>query len=122
MPKKIAIVILAFALIGACVFGAGFVAGAGKNVGGFQQITDKSACPAVGCASGSCHGFNNVPEPDGTHEMNCPESTCSSVECHAWDTLVAGKYGSANDASLNLWIIFPVVLVLGLVLITRKVK
>ncbi len=75
--------------------------------------------PAVGCASGSCHGFGDVPEPDGVHEMACPEAGCASVECHAWDTL-ATRYHRASDASLNLWILAPVVLVGLLVLIVRK--
>lgn len=45
---------------------------------------------------------------DGIHEMNCPEASCSSVECHAWDTLTS-RYHQASDASLNLWILAPIV-------------
>ena len=70
--------------------------------------------------SGSCHGFDDVPEPDGVHEMTCPEASCASTECHAWDTL-ATRYYQASDASLNLWVLAPVALVVGLVLIVRKV-
>ena len=47
-------------------------------------------------------------------------SGCASVECHAWDTL-ATRYYQASDASLNLWVLAPVALVVGLVLIVRKV-
>ena len=55
-----------------------------------------------------------MPEPDGVHEMSCPESSCSSVECHAWDSLV-GRYRQASDASLNVWVLMPVALAVGLV-------
>lgn len=49
-----------------------------------------------------------------------PEASCASTECHAWDTL-ATRYYQASDASLNLWVLAPVALVVGLVLIVRKV-
>lgn len=78
------------------------------------HIDVASPCPATGCASGECHDYANVPGPDGVHEMVCPESTCSSAECHAWDTLVSGGYRSASDASLNLWVLGPVVFFGGL--------
>lgn len=65
--------------------------------------------------------LRDVPGPDGVHEMVCPESTCSSVECHAWDTLVSGGYRSASDASLNLWVLGPVVFFGGLILVLKKV-
>jgi hypothetical protein len=81
-------------------------------------ITTESACPATGCASGSCHGFDNVPEPDGVSEMVCPEAGCASVECHAWDTLT-NRYHQASDASLNVWILMPVILVIGLVVLVK---
>lgn len=71
-------------------------------------------------ASGSCHGFDDVPEPDGVHEMTCPEASCASVECHGWETL-GSRYHQASDASLNLWILMPVALVVALVGIVRKV-
>ena len=99
-----------------------FAAGsaADPSVGFPQSIEADSPCPAVGCASGECHGFDDVPEPDGVHEMTCPEASCASTECHAWDTL-ATRYYQASDASLNLWVLAPVALVVGLVLIVRKV-
>ena len=86
---------------------------------GVHPIGADSPCPAAGCASGSCHGFANVPEPDGVHEMACPEASCASAECHAWDALV-GRYHQASDASLNLWILAPTALVLVLWLLVRK--
>ena len=64
-----------------------------------------AASPAVG-----------LPRPIEPHSP-CP--VCASVECHAWDTL-ATRYHRASDASLNLWILAPVVLVGLLVLIVRK--
>ena len=54
------------------------------------------------------------------HEMTCPEASCASTECHAWNSLTT-RYRQASDASLNLWVLAPVALVVGLVLIVRKV-
>ncbi len=119
MVKKTIIALAVFLLVGACVFAAGAVAD--SDVGAPQAITAESACPVVGCASGECHDYDNVPQPDGVHEMVCPEADCSSTECHAWETL-EGRYHQASDASLNLWILAPVVLVVGLVLLVKKVK
>ena len=84
-----------------------------------QPIAADSPCPATGCASGACHGFDAVPEPDGVHEMVCPEAGCASVECHGWDSLI-GRYHQASDMSLNVWILMPVALVLGLWLLVRR--
>lgn len=119
MMRKTILALAAFLLTGFCVFAAGALAD--PSVGLPQIVSVDSPCPAVGCASGTCHGFDNVPEPDGVTEMRCPEATCASVECHAWDTLVT-RYHQASDASLNLWILAPVALVVGLVLIVRKVR
>ena len=60
-----------------------------------------------------------MPEPDGVHEMTCPEAGCTSAECHGWDSLI-GRYHQASDASLNMWIIMPTVLVLALWLLVRR--
>lgn len=81
-------------------------------------ITADSPCPATGCAGGTCHGFDDVPEPDGMTEMNCPEAGCQNVECHAWESLM-NRYHQASDASLNVWILMPVVLVVGLILMVN---
>ena len=53
--------------------------------------------------------------------MQCPEASCASVECHAWDSL-ATRYHQASDASLNVWVLMPVVLVVGLVVVVKKVR
>lgn len=119
MVKKSVITVVVFALVGACVFAAS--AAIDSSVSLPQPITADSACPVVGCASGVCHGFDNVPQPDGIHEMTCPETTCSSTECHAWGTL-ATRYHRASDASLNLWVLAPVVLIVGLVALVRKLS
>ena len=84
-----------------------------------SALAPGSPCPAAGCASGACHGFEAVPEPDGVHEMTCPEAGCTSAECHGWDSLI-GRYHQASDASLNMWIIMPTVLVLALWLLVRR--
>lgn len=83
-----------------------------------KPIDEGSPCPVTGCASGECHGFDNVPAPDGIHEMICPETSCASTECHAWDSLI-GRYHQASDASLNVWILMPVALVVSLLVLMR---
>ena len=117
MLRKFLMVLAAFAIAGGLALGAGALA---EPATGVRAVEASSPCPAAGCASGECHGFDDVPEPDGVHEMACPEASCASVECHAWDAL-ATRYRQASDASLNLWIVAPVALVVGLVLIVRKV-
>lgn len=114
MKKLIAAGVLAVAIMPVVV--AGFALEPRSAV---LPIAADSPCPAVGCASGACHGFGAVPEPDGVHEMTCPEAGCASVECHAWDSLT-GRYHQASDASLNMWILMPTVLVLGLWLLVRR--
>ncbi|MEE0228281.1 MAG: hypothetical protein UD304_05070, partial [Slackia isoflavoniconvertens] len=118
MVKKLLCVVFAFALASTCVFAAAGVSS--ESVGAPQHIDAASPCPATGCASGECHGYANVPGPDGVHEMVCPELTCALVECHAWETLVGGGYRSASDASLNLWVLGPVVFFGGLVLLLKR--
>lgn len=117
MLRKTVMTLVVFALAGVAVFGVGLLAD--PSTGAPRPIQADSPCPAVGCASGSCHGFDNVPSPDGVHEMSCPEASCASVECHAWDTLTT-RYHQASDASLNLWVLAPAALVVGLVLLVRK--
>lgn len=115
--RKMGITIVVFAIAMGAVFGVAALAS--DDVALPRAITESSSCPAVGCASGRCHSFDNVPEPDGLHDMTCPEASCASVECHAWETL-ADRYRQASDASLTLWIVVPVAIVLALVLVTRK--
>lgn len=116
--RKIIATVVVFLLAGACVVGA--VALVQPDVLSVRPIAADSPCPVVGCASGECHGFDDVPDPDGVHEMTCPEASCASVECHGWETL-GSRYHQASDASLNLWVLMPVVLVVALVGIARKV-
>ncbi len=118
MFRKLAVTLVALVLVGACVWGAGTLA---EPDTALLAIEADSPCPATACASGECHGFDAVPEPDGVHEMQCPEASCSSVECHAWDSLV-GRYHQASDASLNVWILMPVALVVGLILLMRALS
>lgn len=102
----------------AAVVGVGSVLEPGSSI---APIAADSPCPATGCANGTCHGFDAVPEPDGVTEMVCPEAGCASVECHAWDSLT-GRYHQASDASLNIWILMPVALVVGLVIIVNTLS
>lgn len=108
--RRFALTAGVFLLVGACVLGAGRLA---EPATGVHALGEGALCPVAGCA-GECHGYGDVPEPDGAHEMTCPEAGCASVECHAWDTL-QGRYHQASDASMNLWILAPVALVVALV-------
>lgn len=118
MRKKL-VVFVVLALAAVCALGAGSLTD--PDVGLPQAVTVESPCPVTQCASGKCHGFDAVARPDGVHDMACPEAGCSSVECHVWVTLV-GRYHQASDASLNLWILAPVVLALGLTLFVQKAR
>lgn len=86
-----------------------------------QKITVSSACPATGCASGDCHTYSNVPNPDGIHEMVCPIKGCTSTYCHKWDNITHSSQ-KASDASLNAWILIPTVLFTALVLYLKRSK
>lgn len=116
--KKLLILLGTFLLLGVLVWSAAKFAN--PSVSFPQAIDESSPCPATMCASGVCHGFDNVPIPDGVHEMECPESGCASLECHAWDAL-SSRYHRTSDMSLNLWILLPALLVGGFtILLLRK--
>ncbi|NHM16078.1 hypothetical protein GMI69_05295 [Eggerthellaceae bacterium zg-887] len=117
MKKKLAACGV-IAALAAVVVAAGFAV---EPTSAVQPIAADSACPAAGCTSGQCHGFADVPDPDGVHEMACPEAGCASVECHAWDSLT-GRYHQASDMSLNVWVLMPVALVVGLWWLTRALS
>lgn len=108
--RKIGLTAGAFLLMAALVFAAGRAAEPGSGV---RALDGSALCPVAGCAGG-CHGYADVPEPDGAREMACPEAGCASAECHAWGAL-RDRYHRASDASLNLWVLAPVALVVGLV-------
>ena len=111
----------AAAVVGAVLVGAVGVGFALAPDSGLHPLTADAACPVAGCTNGACHGYDAVPEPDGRSEMRCPEAGCTSVECHGWETL-AGRYHQASDMSLNLWILMPIVLVLGLWVVSRRLS
>ena len=119
MLKKTVLTVVVLLLLAVPVFAVGAIADPSVSLP--ERVKAESACPATRCASGECHGFDNVPQPDGVHEMICPEASCSSTDCHAWDSLM-DRYHQASDASLNIWIVMPVVLVIALVLVMRKVR
>ena len=96
MPKKL----VAAAVLAALVVAMATVGFALAPSSAIRPIAADSLCPAAGCASGLCHG-------------------CTSVECHGWDSLI-GRYHQASDMSLNVWILMPVALVLGLWLLVRR--
>ena len=70
MLRKSAIITGVFLLIGALVFVAGGVAA--DSSPSLQAITPVTACPVTSCASGLCHDYENVPEPDGVNEPYLP--------------------------------------------------
>jgi hypothetical protein len=89
-----------------------------------EKITNATLCPVAGCAQpdGVCHAAASAPVPDGTFEMSCPRvSGCADANCHAWERIEATALRSQpSDASMNLWIIVPVLLIVGLVALVRK--
>lgn len=116
MMKKIVITVIAFVMVSMAVFIATTIAGrsVGATISLPRPIEADSPCPATECANGSCHGYDNTPQPDGVSNMTCPASGCSSPQCHGWNALVNG-WGRASDASLSLWILFPVLFVSALI-------
>lgn len=115
MGKRMVALVVLVTVVG-LVAVAGFALEPASSV---RSLTSEAPCPAVGCASGTCHDFATVPAPDGVHELSCPEVGCASTTCHGWDTLMT-RYYQVSDMSLNAWILGPTVLVLGLWLLTRK--
>ena len=74
MKKRLmaaAVLLAVFVVVAA----AGFAASSGS---GLRPIAADSACPAAGCASGECHGFGAVPEPDGAHAWHSTEAQLAS--------------------------------------------
>jgi hypothetical protein len=121
MLKKLLIALVVFLAFGIATFGAGALASP-DVVALPKPITDATPCPVAGCTQtdGACHAANPVPVPDGSFTMTCPRVTsCSDVQCHAWDRIEAPR-NKPSDASLNLWILAPVLLTLGLVRIVKK--
>ncbi|MDR1184304.1 MAG: hypothetical protein LBK67_05860 [Coriobacteriales bacterium] len=120
MLRKLLLALLAFGLVGALTFLVGWAVGQ-PTTALPERITAATVCPVAGCAQAdSCHAATPAPVPDGSFEMLCPRTEgCADVECHAWDRIETTR-GRPSDASLNLWILAPVVLVVGLVLLIRK--
>ena len=75
--KKIAVTAAVFLLAAVCSVGAVMLVQ--PEALSVRPITETSPCPVVGCASGSCHGFDDVPEPDGVHEK---------LPAHRWSAMV----------------------------------
>jgi hypothetical protein len=121
MPKKLVLMLATFAIAGVLVFVIGWASNS-QSVALPQRITEETPCPVAGCLQpdGACHTASAPPAPDGSFAMTCPRiEGCSDVQCHAWDRIEATR-SKPSDASMNLWILAPVVFVLGLVIIVRK--
>jgi hypothetical protein len=122
MPRKIILSSIVFLAVAAAVFGIG-AAAAPAQVALPQAITASTPCPVAGCTQpdGACHAAAAPPEADGSFSMTCPKNTgCSDTVCHAQDRLVS-HYNRPSDMSLNLWILAPVALAVGMVLLARKI-
>lgn len=112
-----------FVVAGAAVFGAVALASPGE-VSFPHRITHETSCPVAGCTQpdGACHAGSLPLTPDGSFVMACPKAKkCSSAECHAADELTS-HYNTPSDFALTLWILAPVVLVVTLVLIVKKMS
>ena len=121
MPKKILITLLVFIVMGVFVFGIMRLTNQ-QSVALPERIAPDTPCPVVGCTQpdSGCHADGPYPEPDGVILMECPRDVgCTDSQCHAWDRIEMRRT-SPNDASMNLWILAPVVLVLLLVGLVRK--
>jgi hypothetical protein len=120
MTKKLLITLAAFTFMVVLVFGAVAVT-APSAVGLPKAIASDVSCPVAGCTQpdGSCHAASRYPMPDGSFKMTCPQvRSCVDVSCHAFERItVAAK---PSDISLNLWIVVPTVLIVGLVALVRK--
>lgn len=73
--KKIIASLAVFLVAAVVVVGA--VGMTRPDVLAVRPVTAEAPCPVVGCASGACHGFDDVPEPDGVTEMTCPRRGAS---------------------------------------------
>ena len=123
MIRKMIIALMVFLLIGAAVFGTSALAFPG-TVSLPEAIAEGTLCPVASCtqADGGCHAAQAAPVPDGSFSMLCPKvDSCSDTACHAWDRLTT-HFNRPSDASLNLWILVPVIFTVGLVLIVRKLR
>lgn len=117
MIRKFILTLAVFASLCVAVFAVGILSN--STVAVPRAIQADSACPVAGCASGECHDYSQVPVPDGTFELSCPETGCASSDCHAWESLFSA-YRTPSDASLNVWILAPAVLLLGLWALLKK--
>ena len=89
MARKLVVTLAAFALVCACVLGAGALA---EPATALRPVEAASPCPAAGCASGECHGFDAVPGPDGAHEMHVP----GGVVRRAWSATRGTRWWAAT--------------------------
>jgi hypothetical protein len=123
MLKRLSITLVVFLAFGALIFGVGALVAPG-SVALPAVIVADTPCPVAGCTrtDGACHAAAPAPVPDGSFTMACPKFTgCFDTVCHAQDRLTT-HYNRPLDASLNLWILAPVLLIVGLVLIVQKLR
>jgi hypothetical protein len=115
------ILLFVFCLLGLSVFAAATFAAPGQ-VAAPEPISPGTPCPVLGCTQpdGACHAAAAPPVPDGSFTMTCPKvQGCSDTNCHGWEK-IGSRSSMPQDMSMNLWIVTPVVIVLGLVLLVRR--
>jgi hypothetical protein len=120
--KKLILTFVVFVVVAILVFMTGMAASP-EDVALPERITEVTPCPIAGCAqiNGSCHAASPAPDPDGTFDMLCPVRTgCADTSCHAWDR-IGNTHSKPIDAAMNLWILAPVVLIVLLVMVVRKI-
>jgi hypothetical protein len=121
MFRKLILTAAVFVVIGVLTFMAGWASDS-QSVALPATITANTPCPVAGCTQPDkgCHAATAYPVPDGSFEMQCPRAKgCADIQCHAWDRIDATR-DKPSDASLNLWILVPVLFTVGLVLIVQK--
>jgi hypothetical protein len=123
MSKRLLLTFLIFCVVAALVIATG-AAAAPSAVALPELITAETPCPVAGCAQtdGACHAAATPPVPDGTFEMLCPvREGCTDTQCHAWERIDSVRT-KPLDASMNLWILMPVIFTVALVAIVRKMR
>ncbi|MDR1422259.1 MAG: hypothetical protein LBI64_05275 [Coriobacteriales bacterium] len=116
MARRLILTVIVFLLVGVVVFAVTRLGG-GDVVALPQRIAVDTTCPVAGCMQpdGACHAAGPYPTPDGNFLMNCPRVVgCTDTNCHAWDR-IEGMRSKPSEASMNLWILAPVLLVVALV-------
>ena len=119
MVRKLAVTLAAFALVCACVLGAGALA---EPATALRPVEAASPCPAAGLRVGGVPRLRRrVPGP--TAPTRCG---ARRRRARAWSATRGTRWWAAtarpSDASLNVWVLMPVALAVGLVLVVKALS